>query len=67
MDCEKYHISHIHSAPSNSVLGDSLVLDTVLSSYNCSKEQYYKTLFFYMDSPDTMLVILNEVKDSLVP
>ena len=65
VDCEKYPASYIDTIKVDGLLSDSLILDIVLKNYNCSKESYYKTLSFYMDAPDTMLVILNDVKDSL--
>tara|TARA_B100001741_G_C16082678_1_gene382871 strand:- start:90 stop:404 length:315 start_codon:yes stop_codon:yes gene_type:complete len=66
IDCEKYQISQIDTIKSNSLLSDSLILENILTNYNCSSEQYYKTLSFYMDHPDTMLVLFNEVKRSVI-
>jgi len=66
IDCEKYQISQIDTMKSDGFSKDSLILENVLNNYNCSTEQYYKTLSFYMDQPDTMLVIFKEVKDSVI-
>jgi hypothetical protein len=44
---------------------DSLLLNSILVNYNLSVSTYEKTLLFYIDRPEEMLRLLNEVKDSL--
>ena len=44
---------------------DSLFILEILKDYNYSISNYEKTLFFYIDQPEQMLEILEEVKDSL--
>lgn len=44
---------------------DSLFISEILKDYNYSISSYETTLFFYIDQPEKMLEILEEVKDSL--
>jgi len=44
---------------------DSLLLDSILIDYQASKEMYEQTLMFYINQPEQMRILLQEIKDSL--
>ena len=44
---------------------DSLLLESILIEHKVSGEMYEQTLMFYINNPEEMRIILQEIKDSL--
>ena len=44
---------------------DSLLLDSILIDHQASNEMYEQTLMFYINHPEQMRILLQEIKDSL--
>lgn len=44
---------------------DSVFLESILTNYKYTQQQYNKTLLFYINKPEEMLSMLHEIKDSL--
>ena len=44
---------------------DSLLLDSILIEHQVSQGMYEQTLIFYINNPEKMRILLQEIKDSL--
>ena len=64
IDIETSNID-VHSDKMQNINQDSLLLDSILFEHKTTVEMYDQTLLFYINHPQEMRILLQEIKDSL--